>query len=258
MSTIFPESRIRELQARLADHPIYTAMNDLKDLRVFMEHHVYSVWDFMSLCKFLQNELAPSAFPWKPRGHTSARRFINEIVIEEESDEALPDENGNPTYASHFELYCGAMDEIGADSSVPKAFVEIAASEGIGAALASGRPPIASRAFMETTFSFIDTAKPHVVAAAFALGREHIIPAMFRSFLKDMKVTEQQAPVFHFYLNRHIHLDEDFHAPLSLLLLNEFCMANPSLVDEAVDAAERAVTARIAFWDGVLEEMGQR
>ncbi|MCW9002764.1 MAG: DUF3050 domain-containing protein, partial [Rhodospirillales bacterium] len=78
------------------------------------------------------------------------------------------------------------------------------------------------------------------------------------SFLKDMKVTEQQAPVFHFYLNRHIHLDEDFHAPLSLLLLNEFCMANPSLVDEAVDAAERAVTARIAFWDGVLEEMGQR
>ena len=257
MTATFPEERIADFQARLAVHPIYTALKTPEDLRVFMNHHVYSVWDFMSLCKFLQRELAPTAYPWAPRGHPSARRFINEIVIEEESDEALPDADGNPTYASHFELYCGAMAEIGADTAAPRAFVDTAARDGIRAALDAGLAPAAAKAFMEITFGFIDTGRPHVVAAAFALGREHVIPAMFRAFLGAMEVTEAQAPVFHFYLNRHIHLDEDFHAPLSLLLLNEFCGGDASRVEEAVEAAERAVAARLAFWDGVLGRIAE-
>lgn len=67
--------------------------------------------------------------------------------------------------------------------------------------------------------------------------------------------SEQQAPIFHFYLNRHIHLDEDFHAPLSLRLLNSLCAGDESRIAEAIEAAETAVTARIAFWDGVLESL---
>ena len=47
----------RECRARLEQHPIYGALRTLSDLRAFMAHHVYSVWDFMSLIKYLQRFL---------------------------------------------------------------------------------------------------------------------------------------------------------------------------------------------------------
>jgi hypothetical protein len=71
--------------------------------------------------------------------------------------------------------------------------------------------------------------------------------------LNQIGVSEQQAPVFHYYLNRHVHLDEDFHAPLSLRLLNQLCGDDDQKTEEAIDAARQAIQARIEFWDGVLE-----
>ena len=66
-----------------------------------------------------------------------------------------------------------------------------------------------------------------------------------------MGIGEDKAPIFHFYLNRHIHLDEDFHAPLSLKMLNAFIDNDPIKRDEALQAADTAVQARLTFWDGV-------
>jgi hypothetical protein len=91
------------------------------------------------------------------------------------------------------------------------------------------------------------------VAAALAVGREQVIPEMFRRFLREMHVSEPQAPAFHFYLARHIQLDEDFHGPLSLRLLETLCGDDPVKIEEAHTAAEEAICARIRFWDGVLE-----
>jgi hypothetical protein len=85
-----------------------------------------------------------------------------------------------------------------------------------------------------------------------------MIPAMFRAFLARMAITEQQAPIFHFYLHRHIHLDEDFHAPLSLRLLEALCGDDSTKLEEAKEAAVQAVDARIAFWDAVLEVLPSR
>jgi hypothetical protein len=244
---------IRSFKQRLEQHPVYAAVRRIEDLRCFMQHHVYSVWDFMSLIKYLQNTVAPSHYPWVPSGDGSVRRFINELVLEEESDEALPSPGEATGYSSHFELYCDAMREIGADHRQPLAFIEVLAAQGIEHALASDFVPAPARQFTRTTFAFIDSGKPHVVAAALALGREHIIPCMFRSFLRNLGVTEKQAPAFHYYLNRHIHLDEDFHAPLSLRLLNSLCGDDGRKQEEAVEAAEQAVEARIRYWDGVLQ-----
>jgi hypothetical protein len=47
----------------------------------FMQHHVYSVWDFMSIVKYLQQQIAPTQVPWIPFGDGSVRRFINELVL---------------------------------------------------------------------------------------------------------------------------------------------------------------------------------
>lgn len=242
---------IEEFRSALSEHPIYGAVRSIEDLRCFMSHHVYSVWDFMSLIKYLQSATAPTTLPWTPRGDGAVRRFINELVLEEESDET----NRPGEYASHFELYQRAMTEIAADVGPVRRFAEVAQQEGIGPALALPEIPQASREFTAKTFEFIASDKPHRVAAALALGREHIIPEMFRSILARIAVTEQEAPIFHFYLKRHVHLDEDFHAPLSLRLLDSLCGEDSRRIDEAVQAARESVTARLRFWDGVLAAM---
>jgi hypothetical protein len=243
-----PLSSARE---RLNNHPVYQAVTDMAALRVFMAHHVYSVWDFMSLLKYLQHLIAPAGAPWLPVGDPMLRRFINELVLEEETDEA-PLPSGEMAYASHFELYLEAMRDLGGDAGAPLAFLDLVRGSGVDRALATGAVPEPSRRFMRTSFGFIATGKPHVIGAALALGRESIIPPMFRALMAKMGIPAERAPRFHYYLERHIHLDEDFHAPMSLRLLESLCGDSAERAAEAIVAARQAIEARIAFWDGVL------
>lgn len=254
--SLITEEVIAGFKDRLEKHPIYEAVNSIERLRCFMEHHVYSVWDFMSLIKYLQNAVAPTTYPWLPVGDPDVRRFINELVLEEESDQVVPDSDSKHEFTSHFELYCGAMNEIGAETKYIFEFVKrLQTGQDITSALSDQHVPAPSRLFTQQTFSFLESEQPHQVAAALALGREHIIPCMFRSFLKNLGVTDKDAPSFHYYLNRHVHLDEDFHAPLSLRLLNSLCGDDKQKQQEALQAVELAVTARIEFWDGVLDNI---
>ena len=244
---------ISKYLSSLNSHPVYDSIKTLEDLQVFMEHHIYSVWDFMSLIKYLQGVVAPTNHPWTPRGDGDVRRFINELVLEEECDE-LP---GTNHFISHFELYQMAMKEVGASTSGIEKFILALESEKVEDALEKDFVPKPSREFSKLNFRFINDAKPHLVASSLALGREHVIPGMFRSILSKIKVGEQDAPMFHYYLNRHVHLDEDFHAPLSLRLLNGLCQTD-SEVDEAIKVAEESLNARLRFWDGVKENIDKR
>lgn len=249
MSTPITSEIIASFKTPLENHPIYQSVTSLQQLQCFMQHHIYSVWDFMSLLKYLQAVIAPAGSPWVPHAEGDVRRFVNELVLEEESD-ATPVAG---VYASHYELYHQAMAEVGADTSVSKAFVASVQQHGIDKAFELIDIPQPSREFTTTTFSFIHNDKPHQVAAALALGREHIIPCMFRSILKKSGISQQDAPIFHFYLERHIHLDEGFHAPLSLKLLNSLCENDAVKTQEAIESAQQAVNARLKLWDGVLE-----
>jgi hypothetical protein len=247
-------SGVPELKKRLDRHPVYGTVRNIDDLRSFMEHHVYSVWDFMSLLKYLQHSVAPANVPWMPTGNaaeTSAQRFINEIVLGEETDEGLPDAKGKPTFVSHFDLYIGAMEEVGADTQPVKAFLKSVQRNGIERALKIAKIPEPSRQFMQTTFGFIDSGKTHLVAAAFALGREQVIPGMFRALLTDMNISKKKAPLFYYYLERHIHLDDEFHGPLSIRLLGHLCDGSDVKLRAAAKAGREAIEARIALWDGV-------
>ncbi len=253
MMRITQES-IAPFRIALDSHPVYAAVASIGDLRCFMQHHIYSVWDFMSLIKYLQQVIAPTTYPWLPQGDGAIRRFINELVLEEESDQGMEEEH----FSSHFELYQGAMREIGASREAIHRFTgQLQQGMPVAEALNSADVPQPAATFTQTTFGFIDSDRSHVVAAALALGREHIIPGMFRSILQQIGISEQQAPIFHFYLKRHIHLDEDFHAPLSLRLLNELCGDDEQKISEALAAAEQAVEARLRFWDGVQQAIEQ-
>lgn len=242
---------IKDLQSELNNHSVYKTIQDQETLRIFMQHHIFSVWDFMSLVKYLQHFIAPAKSPWGIHASKNTRRFINSIVLEEESDIGLPDKEGMATYASHFEMYCEAMSEVGATCENAVKFSSAVQKYGFEASIELMYIPEPSRLFMRKTMSFIHTDKPHIVAAAFALGREKIIPDMFRKLLSSMNIERAQAPAFYYYLDRHIHLDEDFHAPLSLQMLNELCESNPTKLAEAEVAAKEAISARIKFWDGV-------
>jgi len=125
-------------------------------------------------------------------------------------------------------------------------------------ALYSDLVPLPARYFSETTFGFIREGKPHAVAAALALGREQVIPKMFRRFLDGMRVSEVRAPIFHHYLERHIELDGDHHGPFTLRLLETLCGDDRDKLMEAETAAEEAICARICFWDGILNAIDAR
>ncbi|MFM8705436.1 MAG: DUF3050 domain-containing protein, partial [Planctomycetia bacterium] len=102
---------LREPRGRLVTHRLYTLIDSPDRLRRFMEHHVFAVWDFQSLLKAMQQKLTCTAVPWLPTPDPEARRLVNEIVLDEESDE-LPDGG----HASHCELYPQSMRHAGADT----------------------------------------------------------------------------------------------------------------------------------------------
>ena len=251
----FNTDEIIRLETKLNEHHVYQSVRTREDLNVFMRHHIFSVWDFMSLLKFLQFHIAPAVFPWFPATrHTNARRFINAIVLEEESDEK---ESGRG-YISHFEMYLNAMKELDIKTDEIEKFSDITVCSGIDRALESAPMPEAARFFVSKTFEFIKSNKAHIGAAAFAYGREKIIPDMFRRIIEDSGLKPVDAPSFFHYLERHIHLDEDYHAPLSMMMLEELCEGKIEKIKEAQTAAEEAIKARIQFWDGVASEVKRK
>lgn len=133
--------RIKEvtepLRQQIINHQVYSAIKDIDDLKVFMQYHIFAVWDFMSLLKALQNSLTCTSVPWFPKGSADTRYLINEIVAGEESD---VDSLGNRK--SHFELYLDAMHQCGADSSQIEKFISLLKNTGNfdSAFTASGTP----------------------------------------------------------------------------------------------------------------------
>lgn len=245
--------KLAALRAQVNAHAIYHAVDDMTQLRCFMQHHIYAVWDFMSLLKAVQGVIAPTGHPWLPGKDTTLRRFINDLVLGEESDEWPQD--GQVVYISHFELYQKAMSEVGAGIKHSNEFLHLVSTLGIDAAVSAPVAPIAARQFMRTTFNALASGKPHVVMAFLAAGREHIIPDMFRALLREMAIDETTAPAFHYYLNRHVVLDEDRHGPMALRLLEMLCEGDATRIAEAQAAAETALAARLTFWDGTLAAM---
>jgi hypothetical protein len=246
---------VQELQARLqparqqmVDHPVYRRIETLADLRIFMEHHVYAVWDFMSLLKALQRELTCVELPWVPKGNPATRRLINDIVLEEETD---LDPEGQPT--SHFELYLRAMREAGADTApAERLLAALADGATVPAALAAAQAPASVQEFVKHTFSVVTGGQAHAIAAAFTFGREDVIPDMFRSLIADLgRRFPGQLDTFTYYLNRHIELDEDHHAPLAHQMVRDLCGADAARWHEATEVAQQGMAARIALWDGI-------
>jgi hypothetical protein len=244
------ESSVAEVRAKLVSHPVYGAIKTPSDIKHFMEHHVYAVWDFMSLLKALQIELTCVSLPWLPVGNASTRFLINEIVTGEESD---VDELGNRV--SHFELYLKAMKQSGADTTAIAHFIDLL-QKGASVNEAMQKSPSIPEAalkFMQYTFDVIASGKPHLMAAVFTFGREDLIPDMFISLIKEIKIQfPDTIDVFHYYIERHIEVDGGHHADLAHQMTMELCGTDEEKWNEATEAVKKGLEARLALWDGIL------
>jgi len=239
------EARIAPLREQLAAHPLYSCIRKVDHVRLFMESHVFAVWDFMSLLKALQRRLTCVDLPWVPTPFPASRRFVNEIVLAEESDVY------QGRSISHFEIYLEAMEEVKANTGAIRRVLSDA-SQGLDALSFEG-VPAAAREFVETTFRFLRERSAAAQAAAFAFGREDAIPDMFRSLICNLdRDLEGRLGQFVWYLERHIEVDGDDHGPLALKMVEDLCGHDPVLWEDASAAAAEALRARLKLWDGVL------
>ena len=235
---------------RLVHHPIYSLIDRPDRLRLFMEHHVFAVWDFQSLLKAMQQKLTCTSIPWLPTPDPEARRLVNEIVLDEESDE-LPDGG----HASHFELYLQSMRRAGADTGpIERLLGLLAHGAPLSQALAACGGPTVACDFVRRSFEVIESGSTHRIVAAFTYGREDVIPDMFRHLVGSL-ATEQPAAwgPFRFYLERHIAHDDEKHAPVCRRIVARLCGDDPARWAEASATARECLESRITFWNGIAE-----
>lgn len=243
---------IAPVRQQIVQHPLYRHMQQVDDIRVFMQYHVFAVWDFMSLLKSLQQQLTCTAIPWVPRGSAASRFLINEIVTGEESDIA-PD----GTRLSHFELYLRAMEQVGADTQpMRQCLHQLQSGQSINSVLQTASIPAAAQNFMQYTFDLIFQAPVHIQAAVFTFGREDLIPDMFLALVNDLdRQFPGQISLFKYYLERHIEMDGDHHSHQGMQMVQELCGADTVKWQEAALAAKTALEKRLLLWEGILQEI---
>lgn len=234
----------------LLNHPLYGQIKTIDDLKIFLEGHVYAVWDFMSLLKALQIKLTCTSTPWIPIGNPQIRYLINEIVLAEETD---VDQAGNRL--SHYEMYIDAMTDLGADISLIEGLISELETKDIFEAIDQLSIHQNTKAFLQFTFEVIQKGKPHEIAAAFTFGREDLIPDMFTSILRNFQANfPDNIGKLIYYFERHIELDGDEHGPMAMKMIDELCGDDQQKWAEVEVISIQALQKRIGLWDGIYEQ----
>jgi hypothetical protein len=241
---------IQPTRQALLDHRIYGQIRGLDGLRRFMEHHVFAVWDFMSLLKALQRQICCVDVPWIPSCSAFACRLINEINLGEESDE-----DGDGEYASHFELYHRGMRQCGASTAAIDEFLNaIRQGHPVPSALRTVNVGAPVRRFVARTFETIESNDACAIASAFTFGREDLLPGVFRRIVEELNAdTHGRLDRFRYYLNRHILVDDDLHGPMAEKLVAHLCGSDSGKWRAAEETALAALQARLILWDSVSE-----
>ena len=233
------------LYERLSSHKIYDSLDSENAIKVFMQHHIYSVWDFMNLLKFLQQQFTCTSVPWRPYKSAKLSRLINEIVLEEESDCIDNQET------SHFMYYYKAIETCGFNTDhISKFIIDLNSVESYQALISQPYIPKSSKRFMNATFDCINNGVISV-AAAFAFARESLVPSLFEPIIFQLaKTNNPKYDQFISYLKRHVELDGEQHSHLAFDMLSEIVETEQDWQD-VEKSAKQSLESRIAFWDGI-------
>ena len=245
------EKKLSPLKEKIVTHPLYDFMKEEDAVIVFMENHIFSVWDFQSLLKSLQSKLTCTGTPWHPTSDREARRLINEIVLDEESGR-----NPQGGYSSHFELYREAMIDAGANTSkIDKLIYEISQGADIRSNSNYLLPHNVER-FVLHTFENIYQNNLIDLLSIFTYGREDIIPKMFSKLIKKFyEDNPSRWSKLNFYLNEHIECDDIRHGPMAKKILENICKDDAKKWHRAETASVNALTQRKLMWDNILKSI---
>ncbi|WP_405330353.1 DUF3050 domain-containing protein [Leeuwenhoekiella sp. LLG6367-2.1] len=244
---------IAPYQDQLLSHQLYKKLRTPADLQIFMQHHVFAVWDFMSLLKALQYDLTKVSTPWYPLGNPEIRYLINEIVLAEETDINLEGKR-----QSHFEMYLDAMAKSNASTQEINSFLShITHGTDIFLVIAVSEIPESVKEFLRFTFEIISEGKAHKIAAAFTFGREDLIPSMFTQIIGNIQQNfpMEDLTLFKYYFDRHIELDGDEHGPMALQMVSELCGNDAVKWEEVKETAITALKKRATLWNGIEQEI---
>ena len=246
-------SKIQSHKDLLLHHSLYEKVKTIDDLHLFLENHIYAVWDFMSLLKALQQKLTCTTTPWFASPNPETRYLINEIVLAEESDLSY-----NGTRLSHFEMYVEAMQSCGANTKEVQAFLQkVVENKNIFITIKQSNLHSNIKSFLDFTFKIIEEGKTHKIAAAFTFGREDLIPNMFTAILKNFQKNfpETNLSELIYYFERHIELDTDEHGPMAMQMITELCKEDPIKWAEVEEIAIQSLEKRVGLWDAIEEKI---
>ncbi len=247
MNSIMNHADLINHHELLKNHSLYKKIQTQADLQIFMETHVFAVWDFMSLLKRLQKDITCVEIPWRPSLYPKeVVRLINEIVLGEESDIDL-----SGMACDHFTLYIRAMEEVSAN---PQRLISF--SENLDYKFCS----LAEKNFVKFNIDLAMNGKIHEVAAAFFFGREKLIPDMFTSILGDLSQnfdiqSDISFPSLRYYLKRHIEIDGGEHSHHAEDCLKSLCGNDENKWNEACLAGIQSLKLRSALWDEVEKNL---
>ena len=246
-------SKIQNHKDLLLHHSLYEKVKTIDDLHLFLENHIYAVWDFMSLLKALQQKLTCTTTPWFASPNPETRYLINEIVLAEESDLSF-----NGKRLSHFEMYIEAMQSCGANTKEVQAFLQkVVENKNIFITIKQSNLHSNIKSFLDFTFKIIEEGKTHKIAAAFTFGREDLIPNMFTAILKNFQKNfpETNLSELIYYFERHIELDTDEHGPMAMQMITELCKEDPVKWAEVEEIAIQSLEKRVGLWDAIEEKI---
>jgi hypothetical protein len=253
MNIAIINKRIQPQKDLLLKHSLYEKVKTIEDLNIFLENHVFAVWDFMSLLKALQAKLTCTTTPWFATKNPETRYLINEIVLAEETDLTIDGRR-----QSHYEMYIEAMEACGANTAGIEGFLsEVNSLHNIYVAIKKSNLHPNIKAFLDFTFRVIDEGKTHQIAAAFTFGREDLIPSMFTVILKNFQANfpETDLTKLIYYFERHIELDADEHGPMAMKMITELCGTDAQKWAEVEGVSLLALEKRIGLWDAIEEQI---
>jgi hypothetical protein len=239
-------------RAKLLAHPLYSRIRTEETLRKFLETHVFCVWDFQCLLVALRRDLTGIKFPWLPSTDPEARRLINTIALDEESDVT-----SDGRALSHFEMYLEAMRDCGANLQPVKRFlIGMQHGQPWKISLAESGASQAAQDFVAVTMGYCEQGTTLEVAASFTYGREDVIPAMFTSLVESLAAEDAKRwSAYQYYLVRHIQHDGDTHGPMARALVARLCGDSAQSWQQAEQAALHSLQARLKLWDALLHEL---